>query len=98
MVVADPICNAGRQDIIHRDRVEWAINSFKSSGPDGIFPALPQYGGDLLYEYLVDVYKDCLRWYNIPDGWNVLVFIPKASKSITLVQRIIDRCRSYPFF
>ena len=58
--VADPICNAGMmsdlEEMITRNRVKWAINSFepfKSSGPDGIFPALLQHVGNILHELLV---------------------------------------------
>ena len=73
------------KEIIARDRVKWAISSFepfKSPGPDDIFPALLQNAGDILYEYLVDMYKNCLRWCNTPDCWNdvLVVFIAKAGK------------------
>ena len=73
------------EDTITRDKVKWAISSFepfKSPGPDGIFPALLQHAGDILHEYLVDVYRDCLRWCNISDGWKAVLveFIPKADK------------------
>ena len=46
----------------------------------------------ILHKYLVDVYRDCLRWCNIPDGWKgvVVVFI---SNPITSALRIIDRYR-----
>ena len=81
--IADPFCNAGMmpdlEDIITRDKVKSTI---KSPGPDGIFPALFQHTGDILHEYLVDVYRDSLRWCNVPDGWKdeIVVFIPNAGK------------------
>ena len=50
--------------------------------PDGISPTLLQHAGDTLHEYLVEVYKDCLRWCNIPDGskYVLVVFILKTGK------------------
>ena len=70
---------------LYQDIVKWAISSFehfKSASPDGIFPALIQHAGDILHEYVVDVYKDCFRWCNKPDGWKdmLVVFILKAGK------------------
>ena len=88
--VANPVYNTGMmiglEEIITRDRIKWVIisfESFKSPDPDGIFPALLQYAGDMLYKYLVDVHNDCLRWFNIPNGYKDvrMVFILKDSKS-----------------
>ena len=67
-----PNCDAGKtsvlEDIITRDRVKWAINFFEPfKSPVGIFPALFQHAGDILHEYLVDAYRDCLRWCDIPE-------------------------------
>ena len=52
--IVTPFCSAGMmpdwEDIITRDKVKLAISifePFKSPGPDGIFPDLLQYSGDI---------------------------------------------------
>ena len=73
--VADPFCDTDMmsvlEDISTRDKVKSVISSFqpfKSPDPDSTLPALLQHAGDILHEYLVNVYSDCLRRYDITDG------------------------------
>lgn len=71
--------------IVSKDRVEWAVKSFKpykAPGEDGIFPALLQWGLDSLTEPLVRIYRACLALGYIPIPWRKtrVVFIPKPGK------------------
>ena len=71
--------------VVNRDRIRWAINSFKrfkSPGVDGIFPALLQEGGEDLIKRLDLIFKSCLALGNIPKTWRTarVVFIPKPGK------------------
>lgn len=67
-------------------KVRKAVESFapfKTSGPDGIMPALLQHNIEQLNPYLVVVFKGSLRFGYIPKKWrNVrIAFIPKPGKT-----------------
>ena len=50
--------------IVTRRKLEWAVGSFeqyKSSGPDGIFPAMLQKAVHLIIPWLKKIFKECLR-------------------------------------
>lgn len=69
--VADFAYNVGITQILEviRNEIKRDISSFepfKSPDPDGIFPAILQHAGCILYEHLVLVYEDCHRRCNIP--------------------------------
>ncbi|MCP3662449.1 MAG: hypothetical protein GY696_08150, partial [Gammaproteobacteria bacterium] len=70
---------------VSRDRVAWAIRSFKpykSPGEDGILPRLLQEGLDIILDSLVDIYRTCLANGFIPTAWQGVrvVFLPKLGK------------------
>ena len=67
-------------------RVEWAIDSFapyKSSGVDGIFPALLQQARELVIPYLVRIFRACLATGYVPAIWRQVkvVFITKPGRN-----------------
>jgi hypothetical protein len=67
-------------------RVEWAIDSFapyKSSGVDGIIPALLQKGQEALITYLVRIFRACLSIGYVPPIWRQVkvVSIPKPGRN-----------------
>ena len=115
--IADAFCYAvmipDLKVITTMDKVKWAISSFgpfKLLGLDGIFPALLQHVGDILHEYLVDAYRDCLRWYNITDDLkDVLVVLtlktgkpshiwPKDYRSISISSFLLKALDSNPIW
>ncbi|CAK1595289.1 unnamed protein product [Parnassius mnemosyne] len=57
--------------------------SYKTAGPDGIFPALLQCGGKALIVRLVAIMRACLALKYVPRGWREVkvTFIPKPGKS-----------------
>lgn len=77
--------------IFTRSKVEWVINSFepfKSSGKDGIFPALLQKGGEALIDSLTNIFKASLSSVHIAKIWTQVrvVFISKAEKRTKQIQ------------
>ena len=71
--------------VVTMDKIKWAINtfgSFKSAGPDGIFPALLQKGLELLLPHLLRLFRACLALGYIPQSWRRVrvVFIPKPGR------------------
>jgi len=67
-------------------RARWAIDSFapyKSSGMDGIFPALLQEGREVLIPYLVKIFRACLATGYVPAIWRQVkvVFIQKPGRN-----------------
>lgn len=67
------------------DNIRWAIHSFssyKSPGPDGIFPALLQKAGESLLTILSAIFNFCLLYGYIPKKWREvrITFIPKPGK------------------
>jgi hypothetical protein len=71
---------AGR--IIAVSNIKWAINKFgpyKSSGGDGIFPALLQKGPNPLYPILCELFRARIVYSYIPEAWKInrVAFIPK---------------------
>lgn len=89
-VIRDTLCSS-EQDwkvskrIVSRDGIRWAIMSFKpykSAGLDGIFPALLQFGINLLIRPLHSIFIASLALGFIPDAWQSVkvVFIPKPGK------------------
>lgn len=72
--------------VITEDKLRWAISSFqpfKSAGPDGIFPALLQWGSELILGRLVRIMRACLALGYIPKAWREtnVIFIPKPGRS-----------------
>lgn len=73
------------RSIFSKEKIKWAINSFKSfksPGEDGIFPVLLQKGIEEILVPLHKIYIASLAWGHIPNAWtyvNVL-FIPKVGK------------------
>lgn len=71
--------------IIYKEGVRRAFedfDSFKSPGPDGIYPALLQHGGEELVERTTDIMRACLRFGYVPKDWREsrIAFIPKPGK------------------
>ena len=71
---------------ITKDRLSWAVNSFKpykTAGIDEIFPALIQWGLHLIGDTLINIYRACLAHTYVPKMWREVkvVFIPKPGKS-----------------
>ena len=59
-------------EITSEDKIKWAIKSFmpfKSSGTNGIFPALLQHGIKTIIPPLNRIYKACLAFGYIPKKW-----------------------------
>ncbi|CAK1600286.1 unnamed protein product [Parnassius mnemosyne] len=74
------------QRVVTMDKIHWAIHSFlpyKAAGPDGIFPALLQWGGKALIVRLAAIMRACLALKYVPRGWREVkvTFIPKPGKS-----------------
>nr|XP_022907696.1 uncharacterized protein LOC111419158 [Onthophagus taurus] len=73
------------EEICREDKIRWAINSFspfKTPGPDGIIPALLQWGLEDLVPHLVEIFQACLALRYIPSRWREVTvnFIPKPGK------------------
>ncbi|CAH2093901.1 unnamed protein product [Euphydryas editha] len=71
--------------VVTTDKTRWAINTFhpfKSAGPDGVFPALLQWGGETLLALLTIIFRACLAHGYVPRGWREVkvIFIPKPGK------------------
>lgn len=71
--------------VINHIKVEWAIKQsppFKSSGPDGIFPALVQNILGSILHILSNIFKACIAQSYVPKAWRAVnvVFIPKIGK------------------
>ncbi|CAK1584894.1 unnamed protein product [Parnassius mnemosyne] len=74
------------QRILIETHFPWAIHSFlpyKAARPDGIFPALLQWGGKALIIRLVAIMRAGLALKYVPRGWREVkvIFIPKPGKS-----------------
>jgi len=72
-------------NISNPDRIKWAINCFKpfkSSGPDGFFPAQLQGTLDISLPWLTAIFHGCLALNHIPTRWLdvKVIFIPKVGK------------------
>ncbi len=73
------------ESVVTPVRVKWAIQTFlpyKSAGPDGIFPALLQYGTDVLLDAITKLYQASVAMAHIPVPWREVrvVFIPKPGR------------------
>ena len=73
-------------DIVTKQKIKWAINSFqpfKTPGLDGIIPAQLQNSLDVSCNWLHTIFESCFSLNYIPDSWNTarVIFIPKAGKS-----------------
>ena len=67
-------------------KIRWAITTFspfKAPGPDGIYPALLQWGLDDLIPHLERMFRSSLALRHIPKVWREVkvVFIPKPGKA-----------------
>lgn len=74
------------QRVVTESKTRWAIRHFKpykSSGNDGIFPALLQRAEHILIPILVKIYRACLEFGYVPMSWRStrVIFIPKPGKS-----------------
>lgn len=74
------------QKVITLEKLLWAIrcfHPFKAAGPDGVFPALMQWGGVAVASRLVPIMRACLAFRYVPKGWREVkvIFIPKPGKS-----------------
>ena len=60
-----------------------SFSPFKSSGPDGIFPALLQKGAEYIVPHLAVIFTACLKFAYTPKAWQEarVVFIPKPGKA-----------------
>jgi ribonuclease HI len=72
-------------NLFNLSSIEWAIDSFqsfKSPGPDGIFPALLQKSKHLILIHLQTFMVKSHAWGYIPNAWRQakVSFIPKAGK------------------
>lgn len=73
--------------ITKKGKVKWAIHkfqSFKSAGPDGIFPALLKEGLEVILGRLINIFKSSVAFGYIPKIWEKVrvAFIPKPGKTI----------------
>jgi hypothetical protein len=71
--------------IVTHQRVRWTIDSFaphKSPGMDRIFPALLQEGWEVLFPYLIRIFRACLATGYVPAMWHQIkiMFIPKPGR------------------
>jgi hypothetical protein len=58
-------------EAVDSDKIRWAIEdfgSFKSTGEDGIFPALLKNGIEILYRPLVKIFTVCLALGYMPEA------------------------------
>ena len=70
--------------IVTPERIKWAINSFKSyksPGPNEIYPAHLKKADNVLVGPLVKVTKASLMLGHVPAAWQGARFIPKPGKS-----------------
>lgn len=68
------------------EKVNWAVKTFlpfKSPGMDGVYPALLQWGLDVILIHLVRIFRACIAFRYIPEQWREVrvVFIPKPGKT-----------------
>ena len=78
-------CWKHAHEVVTMDKLRWAINSFdpfKAAGPDGVFPALLQWGGEALLQPLLIILRACLAHRYIPVEWREVkvIFIPKPGR------------------
>lgn len=71
--------------VIDEDKIRWAISGFspfKSPGPDGVRPALLQWGLVALMPHLVGMFRASIALRYVPSKWREVrvVFIPKPGK------------------
>lgn len=82
----ESIPNKMGSQLITREKVLWAINTFepyKSAGPDGITPKMLQTTADIIVPLLTNILSSCINLVYIPQAWREVkvVFIPKAGKT-----------------
>ena len=81
----DPNCDENVLQFITISTIREAIFSFKrykSPGADGIYPILLQESFDIISDFLLEIYKDSIRYNTIPLDWTKsrVVFIPKPGR------------------
>ena len=74
------------EDIVTRDKIRWAVNSFKpykAPGPDGLAPAVIQHSLSYTTDCLLSLFKGCIQLSYTPKIWRQanVVFIPKPEKA-----------------
>ena len=73
------------EDIVTRDKIRWAVNSFKpykAPGPDGLAPAVIQHSLPYTTECLLSLFKGCIQLSYTPKVWRKanVIFLPKPGK------------------
>ena len=73
-------------DIVNEEKVTWAVKSFspfKSPGLDDIYPALLQWGLDILLPILTSIFRASIALRYLPKSWRMVrvVFIPKPGRT-----------------
>jgi len=81
LYIEDNFDDQSIDNISNTDRIKWAVNSFKpfkSSGPDGFFPATTH----TTLPWMTAIFHGCLALNHIPTRWLdvKVIFIPKACK------------------
>lgn len=77
---------AKAREIVSKEKIEWAIDSFKpykAAGTDGVMPAMLQNSRRSILPLLVGIYRSCLLAKYLPRKWREVrvVFIPKTGKT-----------------
>ena len=67
--------------------MKWAVHkffSFKSPGPDGVFPALLKQGIDVIMPHLIKIFTGSLALGYVPKSWQRVrvAFIPKPGRTV----------------
>lgn len=73
------------QDMITKNKIEWALFSFekyKSPGNDQIYPIMLQKAWHFMGDYILNIYRASLNLAYIPKEWQRVnvIFIPKPGK------------------
>ena len=72
-------------DIVHADKIIWAIKRFKpykSPGPDKVYPSMLQQGLEQIIPELKEIFRASLRLSHVPQVWSTtkVIFLPKPGK------------------
>lgn len=87
-----PSCPPSRKDwnfaerLVKRGKLKWAVFkffSFKSPGPDGVFPALLKQGIDLIAHHLMSIFTSFVAMGYVPKLWEKVrvAFISKPGRT-----------------
>lgn len=72
--------------LVKKGKIKWAVHkffSFKSPGPDGVFPALLKQGLDVIMRELMNIFTSSVALGYIPKMWEKVrvAFIPKPGRT-----------------